>query len=465
MSVQLPCEILYEDNHILVVVKPPNLPVQADSSGDTDLLTLLKQYIKETYHKPGDVYLGLCHRLDRPVGGVMIFARTSKAAARLSAQFQSRDVRKHYVAVVDGALPNVEEYSDYLLCRDSMPKVQVFSSLEEIAKEADRRDAKPAKLRCHRIGCGEGQALLDIELFTGRKHQIRAQLAAHGCPIVCDQRYHPRAAKGQIALWAYALSFLHPTRKERLEFFSIPPLSGAFAPYAAQLSGLPVHAACYVIAADKHVLAVAKRAGIEVTRADAGEDSLQARLEPYFGPLFPVHRLDANTEGVLLFARSEAAGAALTAALRAEGTEKHYACVVCGRMPCKEDTLRAWAEKAADGPYARRLTVFDEPHAGAKEICTGYRVVLENASFSLLDVRLFTGRTHQIRAHLAHVGHPVLGDDAYGLREVNSDMHCRRQLLLAARLLLRVPEDESLLAYLDGVCFVCPFALDVRRVF
>lgn len=438
--------VLYEDNHLLVVEKPPNLPVQADSSGDADLLSILKAYIKEKYNKPGDVYLGLCHRLDRPVGGVMVFARTSKAAARLSAQFSSRQAEKRYIAVVEGAPPQSAALCDYLRAEEGEARVRVFPE--------PAPDAKQAKLSFRAMAKSGGFALLDISLSTGRKHQIRAQLSAHGWPIRFDQRYHPAPARGQIALWAYLLSFDHPTKAERMRFFA-KPRGEAFAPFDAQVTGLAVRDVCDAVYADENILVAAKRAGVEVTIADGGENSLEALLAPHFGKLYPVHRLDANTEGLLLFARNASAEAELLEAVRSQRVEKYYQCLVRGVPHKRQDVLEAYSRKDAQ---AGKLFVYDDPVPGALPIKTGYRVLGEEDGNSLLEVRLYTGRTHQIRAHLAHIGHPVLGDDKYGDREANKAAHMRRQALLAARLTLHF-EADSPLAYLDGKTFTCPWEL------
>ncbi len=443
--------ILYEDNHLLVVEKPVNLPVQADSSGDEDILTLLKSYIKEKYKKPGEVYLGLCHRLDRPVGGAMVFARTSKAAARLTAQFSTRQAEKRYAAVVEGNPPASAALCDYIRASEREARVQV--SGEPVP------DSKQAKLSFRTIARGNECALLDISLSTGRKHQIRAQLAAHGWPIRFDQRYHPAPAKGQIALWAYSLSFDHPTKGERMRFFS-KPKGAAFAEFDTQISALCVRDICYAVYADDNLLVVAKRAGVEVAEADGGEASLQVKLMPVFGPLYPVHRLDANTEGLVLFARTDAAEAELLAAIKEQRVEKYYHCIVRGMPRRQQAVLEAYAVKDAQ---AGRLTVYDTPVPGAVDIKTGYRVLEQADGMSLLEVRLYTGRTHQIRAHMAHVGYPVLGDDKYGDREANKQAHMRRQALLAVRLTLHF-SSNSLLAYLDEKTFECPWELTLPEM-
>ena len=167
--------ILYEDNHLLVVEKPVNLPVQADSSGDEDLLSLLKAYLRSHYGKPGEAYLGLVHRLDRPVGGVMVFAKTSKAAQRLSAQFNTHEAKKRYTAIVSGR-PDAQEHLTDWLYKDET----TFSS-RVVPRGTD--GAKEARLSYSLLGQAEKTALLDIELYTGRPHQIRVQLLHAGYPI------------------------------------------------------------------------------------------------------------------------------------------------------------------------------------------------------------------------------------------------------------------------------------------
>ncbi len=445
-SVHMTPEILYEDNHLLVVVKPPNLPVQEDSSGDDDLLSILKRYIKQKYSKPGDVYLGLCHRLDRPVGGVMVFARTSKAASRLTEQFKGRGTKKRYAAVVEGSAPQNGTLVSYLRETEGVKRVEVLSTPVPGAKEA--------RLNFTKLAEQDGHSLLDIELFTGRKHQIRAQLASAGYPIRFDQRYHPNPSRGQIALWAYSLSFEHPTKKERMQFVSLPE-GEAFVPFREQLPALSVREYCSLVYTDARLLVVAKRAGIEVTAEDGGKDSLQARLTPIYGELYPVHRLDANTEGLLLFARDEAAQTALLFAFSEDRIEKYYHALVYGRIQEKSSTLSAWAIKDAE---RARLLVYDAPRQGALSIKTGYRVLAQAEDRTLVEIRLYTGRTHQIRAHMAHIGHPVLGDDKYGDREVNKAAGLKRQALVSYRTVLHEPESSEL-DYLDGREFVCPWDL------
>ena len=203
--------ILYEDNHILVVEKPINIPVCLDSSMDRDLLSLLKDYIKVKYKKPGNVYLGLVHRLDRPVGGVMVFARTSKAASRLSREVSDHKLEKVYYAVVYGKVSEAGEFFDYLR-KDSSKNISYVT---------DKEHGKEARLRYKRIGYNNeyNYSLVEIYLETGRSHQIRVQFSSRGFPIVGDQRYgNIRDNKTNIALFAHKLSFIHPISKERLSF-------------------------------------------------------------------------------------------------------------------------------------------------------------------------------------------------------------------------------------------------------
>jgi 23S rRNA pseudouridine1911/1915/1917 synthase len=211
-------EILYEDNHLLVVVKPVNLPVQADASGDLDLLTMVKANLKERYHKPGQVFVGLVHRLDRPVGGVMVFAKTSKAAARLAEQIRGHEFQKQYYAVVRGR-PAVAagQLVDYLRKDPQTNTVQIVA--------ATKPGAKKAILDYQVVATAVKLSLVKINLQTGRPHQIRVQMAAIGCPLYGDQKYGFRQNRPgeQIALWATRLAFKHPTKPEPLEFDSNPP--------------------------------------------------------------------------------------------------------------------------------------------------------------------------------------------------------------------------------------------------
>lgn len=200
--------VLYEDNHLLVVVKPVNVPMQEDSSGDYDLLNMAKAYIKEKYQKPGAVYLGLVHRLDRPVGGVCVFARTSKAASRLSDAVRRHDFHKTYLAVVENPQ----------LAQTDIWRDKLWKDVKHNRVSVDAR-GKDASLSYRVLRSNKDYALVEVDLHTGRSHQIRVQFASRNHPLYGDQRYNPHAKVGQqIALWSYRLSFLHPTTKQKMEF-------------------------------------------------------------------------------------------------------------------------------------------------------------------------------------------------------------------------------------------------------
>ena len=219
--------VLYEDNHLLVVIKPPNLPSQADASRDEDLLGILKEYIGEKYHKPGAVYLGLVHRLDRPVGGVMVFARTSKAASRLSETFRSHAQDRRYLTVLEGELTGARTLEDHLR-KDADGMVRVVPP--------GAPGGKAAKLITRPLCVRGGRTLAEVRLFTGRSHQIRVQHAHAGLPLWGDNRYGHGRPGQQIALWAAALRLKHPTRDETLTFTSSPPPTGGWADFADALS-------------------------------------------------------------------------------------------------------------------------------------------------------------------------------------------------------------------------------------
>ena len=215
--------ILYEDNHLLVVVKPANMAVNLDSSNDLDLLTYLKQYLKEKYQKPNNVYLGLVHRLDRPVAGIMVFAKTSKAASRLSDQVREKIFKKKYLAVVDGKFEqNKGTLEDYLYKdeRNNISKVV----------NKDKKNAKLAKLDYEVLAYNEVKnlSLVRVNLHTGRHHQIRVQLSHAGHSIFGDQKYGTRGQGKQIALWAYELTIEHPITKEEMTFKCLPESNGTW---------------------------------------------------------------------------------------------------------------------------------------------------------------------------------------------------------------------------------------------
>lgn len=204
--------VFYEDNHLIVVEKKPNILSQSDSTNDIDMLTLVKNYIKEKYNKPGNVYLGLVHRLDRPVGGIMVFAKTSKAASRLSEQVRNHTFKKTYLAVVRGKLEKKEDtYVDYLKKLDNGNTIVTNES-----------DGKLSELSYRVLGYNENDntTLVEINLKTGRHHQIRVQFSSRGYPLCGDQRYGI-LDKTQIALYAYKLEFKHPTTKEIMNFQNV----------------------------------------------------------------------------------------------------------------------------------------------------------------------------------------------------------------------------------------------------
>ncbi len=209
--------VIYEDNHIIVVEKTVNIPSQGDKTGDIDMLTIVKQYLKEKYNKPGNVYLGLVHRLDRPVGGVMVFAKTSKAAARLSEQVREKIFKKKYLVIANGKFnKNSGILEDYLLKNE---KNNMSKSVPE-----GTENAKYSKLEYEvlKYDSDLDLSVLRINLYTGRHHQIRVQLSSRGHSIYGDQKYGGRGHGKQICLWAYELTILHPITKEEMTFKAIP---------------------------------------------------------------------------------------------------------------------------------------------------------------------------------------------------------------------------------------------------
>lgn len=204
--------IIYEDNHLLVVDKPANIPCQKDISGDDDLQSLLKHYLKEKYNKPGNVFLALVQRLDRPVSGVMVLAKTSKAASRLSEQIRANKLFKRYQAVVTGKCPPKGEWVDYLV---KNPDTNISRVVAPSSKQG-----KKAVLRYRRFGYKNGFSLVDIELITGRPHQIRVQFASAGFPLWGDVKYGKAASRSRTlpALRSVEIQFEHPTRGETMAF-------------------------------------------------------------------------------------------------------------------------------------------------------------------------------------------------------------------------------------------------------
>lgn len=219
---------VYEDNHLLVVVKPQGKLTQSDETGDLSLQDECKQYIKEKYQKPGEVYLGLVHRLDRPVGGLVAFARTSKAASRLSEQLRVHHMEREYLAVVEGeSLPAEGTLCDWLLQDEKTGLVRTVP--------AGTPGAKEARLRYRRLGAQDGTALVHLRLETGRKHQIRVQLSHLGYPICFDMRYGHGERGRDIALFGAVLRLTHPTRKEEMTFTAHPE-NPAFRPYEKEIT-------------------------------------------------------------------------------------------------------------------------------------------------------------------------------------------------------------------------------------
>lgn len=206
-------EVVYEDNHIIVVRKPANILTQGDSTNDISMLEIIKDYIKIKYKKEGNVFLGLLHRLDRPVSGIMVFARTSKGASRISDQIRRKVFKKTYYAVLLGNLKeNKGDLKDYLYKNKKENKVYVV--------DKNHKEAKLAELSYEVIERKENMTLVKIDLKTGRAHQIRVQFASKGYPLYGDKRYAKNLNKNnnQIALFSNKIEFEHPTKKEKLEF-------------------------------------------------------------------------------------------------------------------------------------------------------------------------------------------------------------------------------------------------------
>lgn len=216
-------KVLFEDNHIIVVEKPVNVPSQGDKTGDIDMLTIIKKYIKEKYSKPGDVYLGLVHRLDRPTGGVMVFARTSKSASRLSEQVRDKKMHKKYLCIVDGKMESqTGSMRDFLLKNEK-------NNISKVVEEGTK-NAKEAVLDYEVVKYNDqiNMSVVKVDLHTGRHHQIRVQFASRGHSLSGDQKYGTRGRGKQLALWAYSLSFIHPTTKEELTFEDYPEIVGSW---------------------------------------------------------------------------------------------------------------------------------------------------------------------------------------------------------------------------------------------
>ena len=212
-------KVLYEDNHIIVVEKEPGQLTQGDSSGSPTLIDKVKSYIKKKYDKPGNVFLGMVQRLDKPVSGVMVFARTSKAARRLNEDFRKRNITKIYLAAVHGSAQlereKWHEIKHYISKNDGYVKIQ----------DQESEDAKRAILKFKILLSEKGVSLFLVKLETGLKHQIRAQLSRIGNSIIGDQKYgsEQKMADASILLHSYFLEFTHPTTKEKIKIISKIP--------------------------------------------------------------------------------------------------------------------------------------------------------------------------------------------------------------------------------------------------
>jgi len=208
-------EILYEDNHIIAVNKNSSEIVQGDKTGDTPLSETLKAYIKEKYNKPGEVFLGVTHRLDRPVSGIVLFARTSKALTRLNAMFRDKEIKKTYLAIVKNHPNETEAQLEHYLVRNEKQN-------KSYAHDAEKPNSKKAVLRYKLAASSDNYSLLEIELETGRHHQIRCQLAKIGSPIKGDLKYgFPRSnPNGGISLHAHSVEFIHPVSKQEIKIIA-----------------------------------------------------------------------------------------------------------------------------------------------------------------------------------------------------------------------------------------------------
>lgn len=217
-----PLQVLYEDNQIVVVIKPHNVPSAPDESGDEDMLSRVKRYIKEKYNKPGEAFVGLVHRLDRPTGGIMVFARNSKSAKRLSELFATHDaekIEKVYYAVTSTPVKIKKQNLVNFLKKDEKENIVKIVPMGESG-------AKRAELCYTVLQENGGKSLLEVKILTGRSHQIRVQLANIGCPLVGDVKYGTKTKLGvkttSLGLWAGKLSFVHPTTKQKLTFLAMP---------------------------------------------------------------------------------------------------------------------------------------------------------------------------------------------------------------------------------------------------
>ena len=225
-------EVIYEDNHIIIVNKSPGEIVQGDKTGDTPLVEIVRQYIKETYAKPGNVFCGVAHRIDRPVGGLVVFAKTSKALTRLNDMFRNNEIHKTYWAIVQGRPKQPEAHLTHYI-------TSVERNNKSYASLRPKEGAARSELIYRTLAEGENYSLLEINLITGRKHQIRVQMREMGHPLWGDHRYGHAMAGQQIALWGYRLTFEHPTTRRVMTFQSLP-CGSVWNNYAPELTDMAV---------------------------------------------------------------------------------------------------------------------------------------------------------------------------------------------------------------------------------
>jgi 23S rRNA pseudouridine1911/1915/1917 synthase len=219
--------VLYEDNHLLAVAKPPGLPTQGAAAGKPSLVSEAKEYLRRKYRKPGNVYLGVVSRLDSAVSGVVVFARTSKAAARLNEQFRGRKVEKTYWALVEGQTKSADELVDWIVKDERRQRMITVPAKGQSQRKNSSPNAKEARLSYRRLKSPAGCSLIEIRLETGRKHQIRVQLASRGHPVIGDRKYGSRRAfPGGIALHSRRLVIEHPVKKTPIEL--VAPLPKAW---------------------------------------------------------------------------------------------------------------------------------------------------------------------------------------------------------------------------------------------
>ena len=217
-------KIIYEDNHLIAVIKEPGVLSQSDGRALPDILSIVKKYIKERYNKPGEVYLALLHRLDMPVSGIMVFARTSKAAKRMNEQIRKGEMEKRYLAVVTGRPKETSCLLEGFICKDPVNNISRMCSREEPG-------AKYAALEFTLLSQSGQFSLLDIRLITGRSHQIRVQLADMGNPVAGDRKYGSDESHNTAALFARALTFKHPVTKEEIRLTCLPEREGVFSKF------------------------------------------------------------------------------------------------------------------------------------------------------------------------------------------------------------------------------------------